>query len=140
MSSLIEIRNQLMNHFQNKDFFSLKDHSNMIKVDKEQSNIKNDLIRMSFKLIEEAKIVLYSKTDIDEIWALESPLQTHGQEIMISFKTAEDVANLLNQFKEVLGNGKNVQPTDKLNINEFDISQLCMLCQLLLEKEETKEK
>lgn len=134
--TLTEIRNQLVTHFQKQDHFSLKNDSVNIKIDKNQLDIKEDLIKLAFSELEKADMVSYASTKNDEIWALEYPLLSQGQELTISSGASELVANLLNEFKEVLGNGKNLQPTNKLNIVESDIIQLCLLCKQLLEKED----
>ena len=134
--TLTEIRNQLVTHFQKQDHFSLKNDSVNIKIDKNQLDIKEDLIKLAFSELEKADMFSFASTKNDEIWALEYPLLSQGQELTISSGASELVANLLNEFKEVLGNGKNLQPTNKLNIVESDIIQLCLLCKQLLEKED----
>jgi hypothetical protein len=135
--TLVETRNQILEHFQKEDFFSLKDHSGKIMVSKNQADIKNELIKLALRHLEETKLVSHSKNEVDEIWVLEVPLNLQGQEIMVSFPTAELISTLLNRFKEVLGTkSKRMYPTDVMNITEQDILQLCIVCQQLLEKED----
>ena len=135
--TLVEIRNQILEHFSKEDFFSIKDHAGKITVSKNQTDIKNELIKLALKHLEETKLVSYSKNELDEVWVLEVPLNLQGQEIMISFPTAEMIGVLLNRFKEVLGTkNRRIYPTDVMNITEQDILQLCIVCQQLLEKED----
>ena len=136
--TLTEIRNQLIAHLIRNDQFSLKNDSANIKVSNNQSSVKNDLIKLSFIELEKNRIVMHSKIGVenDEIWILESPLVSQGQDVGLSFNGAEAIASILNEFKEVLGNGKNSQPTDILNITEHDIIQLVLLCRQLLEKQD----
>jgi hypothetical protein len=136
--TLTEIRNQLVSHLIKNDQFSLKNDSVNIKVSKNQESVKNDLIRISFIELEKNGLVMRSKIDSqkDEVWILESPLVSQGQDVGLSFSSAEAISIILNEFKEVLGNGKNSQPTNVLNITEHDIIQLVLLCRQLLEKQD----
>ena len=134
--TLTEIRNQLIGHLIKKDQFSLKDDCSSIKVSKDQIAIKNDLIKLTFKDLEKGGMVMKTNLDGEDLWILEFPLGQQGQQVRLSFEAANAVADLLNQFKEVLGNGKNTQPTEVLNITEQDIIQMVMMCRQLLEKED----
>ena len=132
------MRNQLISHLIKNDQFSLKNDSTSIKVSKNQDSMKNDLIKLSFIDLEKNRLVMHSKigAENDEIWILESPLMSQGQDVGLSFSASEAIAGILNEFKEVLGNGKSIQPTNVMNITENDIVQLVLLCRQLLEKQD----
>ena len=139
--TLTEIRNQLVGHLIKNDQFSLKDDAKSIKVDKHQSEIKNDLIKLAFVELEKDKLVMKTRLSgaQEDTWILEFPLGQQGQEVSLSYGAAVAIAEIINQFKEVLGEGKNRQPTEVLNITEHDIISLVIMCRQLLEKQDKDE-
>jgi ERCC4-type nuclease len=136
-----EIQNQLVGFFLKNDTFKIPEDYKKIKVSKNQEDIKEALVKNALNELVLTKFLhLIRKEDENKTVAyiLNYPLGFEGQEVKISMQTAEALGELLNQYKEAL-NLKDQAPTDKLNINDFDIQQLVVICAQLLNNQDTEK-
>lgn len=133
--TLVEIQNQIVTQFMKADTFSIPVDLKYIKVSKNQESIKEDIVRtVCLNLCEKGLCEVIISLDDKVSFVLTSPLGSEGQDIQISLYTAELLSQIINQYREALGQSEGF--VDKLNITEVDIQNLCVICAQLLNNQD----
>jgi hypothetical protein len=126
--TLIEVRNQIFTHFLKTDTFVFPDDLRKIKVGKNQESFKNELITSVLVDMQEDGLcneISDQTTGVPKAFVMAGPLGQNGQDVPISNKTAELIAEIINQYLASKGQEEGV--VDKLNINEQDIQNLAII-------------
>ena len=131
--TLIEVRNQIVTHYLKNDTFFIPEDLKKIKVGKNQDVHKEKIVVAVLQDLAKDDIcreIVDAATKNAVAYIITVPFNQNGQQVDISPQTAELVAEIVNQYNQSLENDQD--PTDKLNINEFDIQQLALITAQLL--------
>lgn len=131
--TLLEIRNQIVGLFVQRDTFIIPDHLDQIQVSESQKGVKLELVKLALADLKESKFcqAILSENGEQAIYTLSSPIYSDGQDIRISMPTANAVAEIVNSYAEQLGDDSMI--CDKMSIQDQDIQFLCLIIGNLLE-------
>ncbi len=145
MTTLTDIRNQIVRHLLDQSTFLFPRDLDKIKLPEELSGEKESIIIAAMKNLENTKIVEQvnnKETGKMVGWILQNPLESYPQTVTISGGLAGEIADLLNTFVESQsddGEKKNI--CDRFNLTEDDIGALLAIMHDMMEDimEEHKE-
>lgn len=133
--TLVEIRNQLITQFLKSDTLSLKYLTSKIKVSKNQEKIKENLIKSVLDdMVEDGFCNRINGAEDDFVYVSSVPFGTHGQNVNISYSTAEIIATILEQY--AASRKIDDLTVNKLELKESDLLNLCIVCAQLLESQD----
>lgn len=128
--TLLDVRNQIISHFCEKDSFTRNDFIN-VEVDQLFEDQKDNLILSCLIELEKREIIVKIS---DSLWILTNPLNFSGQKINISMAVANAITETVNTFLEA----NNIEDTkvDSLNITEANIVDLLKIIGEILNNDE----
>lgn len=118
--TIVEVTNQLIGHFCQKDTFSAADIQN-IKVAKELTTQKDLLVRAALAELTKMEMVRAIGADL---WILSAPLNAGGIDLHLSMPVCNEIADVINTDLEAKGVQDRV---DALNIHEGHIVALLQI-------------
>ena len=108
-----------------------------VKVGKNLSSFKEQLVLAAFKTLEDLKYVTkLTNGEAKVAWIIDGNFEKTTQEVSLSRETCEAISNAINSYRVA----KNIErgQSDKLSISEVDIQSLLIICAELTVSSEKK--
>ena len=137
--TLLEIRNQIVSCFIEKDTFVIPDDLKKIEVSDYQKSTKLELVQLALSELKEAKFcqAILSLDKEKAVYVLSEPIYSGGQQVMISMPTANAVAETVNTYAESLSDERFI--CNKMAVTDRDIQFLCIIINNLLQSQLEKD-
>ncbi len=126
MATILDVKNILVSFFLKNDILSVDRHTELFKLDQNPDVAK----KMVFFAAKDFEAQGMLKALNDDTFVLIMPLQKHQQTVVIGAETASQIADLLNNYRQV--NNIPGLASSKLAISEDDILNLLYICHDLL--------
>ena len=128
--TIVEIKNQIITHFGDKNSFNIETDGGKIELSEDLASFRADVIKAVMTDLEGVGMIKRIATTQD-LWVLTQSFGSFSQNVTISAGVGEVIADQINWFRE--GNDITDDVCDKTNITESDLLMLCNIIVSILE-------
>ncbi len=131
--TIIEIKNQLISHFYDKNVFDVETDSPKIQLSDELESVRKEVIESVLAELAASGMVKQVASAQKNVWLLTQSFDTFNQTVVLSAAASEVIGDTINQFREV--NDIPGDTCDKTKITEADIMNLINILHVLIESD-----
>ncbi len=136
--TLIDINNQIVEHFLQNERFSIQDDLSRIRIPEEYVEFSEQLVIKALEDLSNNGLLVALNKDV---FILKQPINNIIQNLQLSPNIASAIADKCNMIKDVDDSKEeDGDITNALNIQERDIVKLLMIIDFLLENVDTNKK
>lgn len=129
--TIIEIKNQLISHFYDKNVFDMEADEKKIQLADDLESVRKELIGTVLAELSAIGMVKKIESPAKTIWLLTQSFESFNQSVVLSAAASEIIGDTINQFREA--NDLAGDLCDKTKITESDLLNLVNICHVLLE-------
>lgn len=131
--TIIEIKNQLISHFYDKNVFDMEVDAPKIRLSDELEPVRKEVIETVLYDLMAANLTRKVQSAQRSVWLLTQPFDSFNQSVIISASAAEIISDTINDFRDV--NDIPGDLCDKTKIVEADIMNLINIVHVLLDSD-----
>lgn len=129
--TIVEIKNQIIGHFYEKDSFNLQEDGPKIELSEDLEPIRAETLRSVLSDLEALNMVKRVAGGANEVWILTQSFESFNQAVIITAPVGEAICDQINWFREA--NGIQGDAPDKTKITETDIMNLVNIIEVILQ-------
>lgn len=129
--TIVEIKNQLISHYYDKNVFDLEIDGPTIQLSDELESVRKEVIESVLSELAALGMVKIIESAQKSIWVLTQSFDSFNQTVVLSAAASEIIGDIINEFRSA--NEISGDVCDKTKISESDIMNLVNICQVLLE-------
>lgn len=129
--TIVEIKNQLISHFYDKNVFDMEVDGPKIRLSDDLETVRQEVINTVLTELQSVNVVKKVESAAKSVWLLTQSFDSFNQSVVLSAGASEVIADTINDFRDA--NDIPGDTCDKTKITEADIMNLINICHALLE-------
>lgn len=129
--TIVEIKNQLISHFYDKNVFDMDEDGPKIRLSDDLEGVRKEVINTVLAELASVNVVKRVDSSTKSVWLLTQSFDSFNQSVVLSAAASEIIADTINDFRDA--NDIPGDTCDKTKIMEADIMNLINICHALLE-------
>lgn len=129
--TIIEIKNQLISHFYDKDVFDMEIDGPKIRLSDDLERVRKEVINTVLFDLEAINVIKKVESAEKSVWMLTQSFDSFNQSVVLSASASESIAETINDFRDA--NDIPGDTCDKTKITEADIVNLVNIIYALIE-------